>query len=143
MNRMIRFPAVIAWPIVLATAWIVCRETLPLEEQAAERELLEQRGIDDIYLMRVEQLYPFPKKALMLELARFPQAEMVWCQEEPKNMGSWFFVEPYIEWVLEQIDAKHRRPRYAGRSAMASTATGLMSVHLAQMQAFLEEALGN
>ena len=65
-----------------------------------------------------------------------PHAEMVWCQEEPKNMGSWFFVEPYIEWVLEQIDAKHRRPRYAGRTAMASTATGLMSVHLAQMQAF-------
>ena len=103
----------------------------------------EKRGIDDIYLFRIEQLYPFPKKALMMELARFPQAEMVWCQEEPKNMGSWFFVEPYIEWVLQQIDAKHKRPRYAGRAAMASTATGLMSAHLAQLQAFLEEALGN
>jgi len=103
----------------------------------------EKRGINDVYLLRVEQLYPFPKKALMLELARFPQAEMVWCQEEPKNMGGWFFVEPYIEWVLEQIDAKHKRPRYAGRNAMASTATGLMSSHLAQLQAFLEEALGN
>jgi 2-oxoglutarate dehydrogenase E1 component len=103
----------------------------------------EKRGIDDVYIFRVEQLYPFPKKALMMELARFPHAEMVWCQEEPKNMGSWFFVEPYIEWVLEQIDAKHKRPRYAGRSAMASTATGLMSAHLAQLQAFLEEALGN
>ncbi|MEP4769500.1 MAG: 2-oxoglutarate dehydrogenase E1 component, partial [Roseibium sp.] len=103
----------------------------------------EKRGINDVYLMRIEQLYPFPKKALMLELSRFPQAEMVWCQEEPKNMGSWFCVEPYIEWVLEQIDAKHKRPRYAGRAAMASTATGLMSAHLAQLQAFLEEALGN
>ena len=103
----------------------------------------EKRGVNDVYLLRVEQLYPFPKKALMLELARFPQAEMVWCQEEPKNMGSWFFVESYIEWVLEQIDAKHKRPRYAGRNAMASTATGLMSSHLAQLQAFLEEALGS
>jgi 2-oxoglutarate dehydrogenase E1 component len=103
----------------------------------------EKRGINDVYLLRVEQLYPFPKKALMLELARFPQAEMVWCQEEPKNMGGWFFVESYIEWVLDQIDAKHKRPRYAGRKAMASTATGLMSSHLAQLQAFLEEALGS
>ncbi|MBO6756505.1 MAG: 2-oxoglutarate dehydrogenase E1 component [Roseibium sp.] len=101
----------------------------------------EKRGIDDVYLMRVEQLYPFPKKALMIELARFPQAEMVWCQEEPKNMGGWFFVEPYIEWVLDQVGAKERRPRYAGRKAMASTATGLMSTHLAQLQAFLDDAL--
>ncbi|MEJ8475174.1 2-oxoglutarate dehydrogenase E1 component [Roseibium algae] len=100
----------------------------------------EKRGIDDVYLLRVEQLYPFPKKALAMELNRFKNADTVWCQEEPKNMGSWFFVEPYIEWVLEQIDAKVKRPRYAGRKAMASTATGLMSAHLAQLQAFLDEA---
>ncbi|MEP3669743.1 MAG: 2-oxoglutarate dehydrogenase E1 component, partial [Roseibium sp.] len=102
----------------------------------------EKRGIDDVYLLRVEQLYPFPKKALAHELNRFKNADMVWCQEEPKNMGSWFFVEPYIEWVLEQIGAKVKRPVYAGRSAMASTATGLMSAHLAQLQAFLDEAFG-
>jgi 2-oxoglutarate dehydrogenase E1 component len=52
---------------------------------------------------------------------------MVWCQEEPKNMGAWSFVEPYLEWVLHRIDAKHRRPRYVGRPASAATATGLMS----------------
>ncbi|WP_417668493.1 2-oxoglutarate dehydrogenase E1 component [Roseibium sp.] len=102
----------------------------------------EKRGLDDVYLLRVEQLYPFPKKALAMELNRFKNADMVWCQEEPKNMGSWFFVEPYIEWVLEQIGAKVKRPIYAGRRAMASTATGLMSAHLAQLQAFLDEALG-
>ncbi|MBO0346468.1 2-oxoglutarate dehydrogenase E1 component [Roseibium limicola] len=102
----------------------------------------EKRGIDDVYLLRVEQLYPFPKKALAHELNRFKNADMVWCQEEPKNMGSWFFVEPYIEWVLEQIGAKVKRPVYAGRNAMASTATGLMSAHLAQLQAFLDEAFG-
>ncbi|MFD1697193.1 2-oxoglutarate dehydrogenase E1 component [Roseibium aestuarii] len=100
----------------------------------------EKRGIDDVYLMRVEQLYPFPKKALSHELNRFRNADVVWCQEEPKNMGSWFFVEPYIEWVLEQIDAKVKRPRYVGRAASASTATGLMSTHLAQLQAFLDDA---
>ena len=53
----------------------------------------EKRGIDDVYLLRVEQLYPFPMKALVAELSRFKQAEMVWCQEEPRNMGAWTFVD--------------------------------------------------
>ena len=101
----------------------------------------EKRGIDDIYLMRVEQLYPFPLKSLVAELARFRKADVVWCQEEPKNMGPWTFVEPYLEWVLGQAGAKVKRPGYAGRPASAATATGLMSKHLAQLQAFLDEAL--
>jgi 2-oxoglutarate dehydrogenase E1 component len=99
----------------------------------------EKRGIDDIYLLRVEQLYPFPLKALVKELTRFKRAEVVWCQEEPKNMGPWSFVEPYVEWVLGQVGGKSKRPRYAGRPAMAATATGLVSKHLAQLKAFLDE----
>jgi 2-oxoglutarate dehydrogenase E1 component len=102
----------------------------------------EKRGVDDIYLLRVEQLYPFPTKALIAELSRFKQAEMVWCQEEPRNMGGWFFVEVFLSWILNQIGAKHRAPRYAGRPASASTAVGQMSKHLAQLKQFLEEALG-
>ncbi len=101
----------------------------------------EKRGIDDIYLMRVEQLYPVPARALVTELGRFPDAEMVWCQEEPRNMGAWSFIEPNIEWALNQIEAKHRRPRYAGRHASASTATGLLSKHQEQQQALIDEAL--
>ena len=102
----------------------------------------EKRDIDDIYIMRVEQLYPVPLKALVHELARFKNAEeVVWCQEEPRNMGAWHFIEPYLEWVLNQIHAPNRRPRYAGRAASAATATGLMSKHLAQLKAFLDEAL--
>ncbi len=101
----------------------------------------EKRGIDDIYLMRIEQLYPVPVKALAQELIRFKRAEFVWCQEEPRNMGAWHFIEPYIEWVLTQIGATHKRPRYAGRAASAATATGLMSKHLAQLKALLDEAL--
>ena len=66
---------------------------------------------------------------------------MVWCQEEPHNMGAWRFVEPYLEWVLNQIGATHRRPRYAGRAEDAATAAGLMSKHLAELKAFLDEAL--
>ncbi len=102
----------------------------------------EKRGVDDVYLLRVEQLYPVPVKALVHELARFRKAEFVWCQEEPRNMGAWHFIEPYLEWVLKQIDATHARPRYAGRAAAAATATGVMSKHLAQLKAFLDEALG-
>lgn len=100
----------------------------------------EKRGIDDVYLIRVEQLYPFPAKSLAAEVARFKKADVVWCQEEPKNMGSWSFVEPYLEWVLKTAGAKVDRPRYVGRSASAATATGLMSKHLVQLQAFLDEA---
>jgi 2-oxoglutarate dehydrogenase E1 component len=99
------------------------------------------QGLNDVYLMRLEQLYPFPARALVDELGRFPQAEMVWCQEEPRNMGAWTFVEPNIEIVLDQIGAKHKRPVYAGRAESASTATGLMSKHIAQLEAFTNEAL--
>jgi 2-oxoglutarate dehydrogenase E1 component len=102
----------------------------------------EKRGIDDIYLLRIEQLYPFPTKALVTELSRFKQAEMVWCQEEPRNMGAWFFVDVFLQWVLNQITAKHRTMRYAGRPASASTAVGQMSKHLTQLKQFLDEALG-
>jgi len=102
----------------------------------------EKRGVNDVYLLRVEQLYPFPAKALITELSRFKNAEIVWCQEEPKNMGAWGFIEPYLEWVLNHIGAKHQRARYCGRSAAASPATGQMSRHLAQLNTFLEEALG-
>ena len=102
----------------------------------------QKRGVNDIYLLRVEQLYPFPAKALINELSRFKNADMVWCQEEPKNMGSWTFIEPYLESLLSHIDAKSKRVRYAGRPASASTATGLMSKHVAQLEAFLEDALG-
>ncbi|WP_088348561.1 MULTISPECIES: 2-oxoglutarate dehydrogenase E1 component [Rhodomicrobium] len=101
----------------------------------------EARKIDNVYLMRIEQLYPFPARALIQELGRFPQAEMIWCQEEPKNMGSWNFIEANIEWVLDHLGAQHRRPRYVGRAASAATATGLMRKHLAELRSFVDEAL--
>lgn len=100
----------------------------------------EKRGANDIYLLRVEQLYPFPLKALVAILSRFKQAEIIWCQEEPKNMGAWQFVGPYLEWVLAQAGCKAKRPQYAGRPASAATATGLLSKHLAELKAFMEEA---
>ncbi len=100
----------------------------------------EKRGINDVYLLRTEQLYPFPVKSVTNELSRFKKADVIWCQEEPKNMGSWSFVEPYLEWAIKTAGMKVDRPRYVGRAASASTATGLMSKHLQQLQAFLDEA---
>ena len=107
-------------------------------------DLLEERdarGIDDIYLLRVEQFYPFPAQSAVKELERFKQAEVVWCQEEPKNQGAWTFIEPNIEWVLGRIKAKHPRPIYAGRATSASPATGLASQHKAQQAALVNDAL--
>jgi 2-oxoglutarate dehydrogenase E1 component len=105
-----------------------------------EREL---RGINDIQLMRIEQFYPFPVKSLSKELQRFPHAEIVWCQEEPKNMGAWSFMEPNIEWVMAQVGRAGVRARYAGRPSSAATATGLMSKHLAEMKSFMDEAFSS
>ena len=100
----------------------------------------EKRGVDDIYIMRVEQLYPFPIAPVMKELERFRSADMVWCQEEPKNMGAWTFVEPNIERCLERLEATHQRPRYVGRAASASTAAGTMSLHKKELAAFMDAA---
>ncbi|MGR3572491.1 2-oxoglutarate dehydrogenase E1 component [Brevirhabdus sp.] len=107
-------------------------------------DLLEERdkrGIQDVYLLRIEQFYPFPALSLVKELERFKDAEILWCQEEPKNQGAWSFIEPNIEWVLSRLDARHTRPRYVGRAASASPATGLASQHKSQQQALVDQAL--
>jgi len=100
----------------------------------------EEKGVDDVYIMRLEQFYPWPVKSLSTELSRFPNAELVWCQEEPKNMGGWTFVDPWLELTLERLKVKAKRARYVGRPASASTAAGLMSRHMKELQTFLAEA---
>ena len=100
----------------------------------------EKRGADHIQLIRIEQLYPFPDKALEQELVRFPKAEIAWCQEEPENQGAWSFVAPRI-WASVARLGGDRPPRYVGRAPSASTAAGLMSLHLSELRALLGEAL--
>jgi len=104
-------------------------------------EAREAAGVNDVYLMRIEQIYPFPAKALVAELSRFPKAEIVWAQEEPRNMGAWSFVEPNIEWVLQHTPVAVPRPRYIGRPPSAATATGLASKHNQEQKAITELAL--
>jgi 2-oxoglutarate dehydrogenase E1 component len=97
----------------------------------------EKRGENRIQILRLEQLYPFPDNVLAEELNRFPKAEIVWCQEEPKNQGAWTFVAPRIEALM----GGKARLRYTGRPEYASTAAGLMKQHLAELAAFLNDAL--
>ncbi len=110
-------------------------------------DLIEARdaaGDTDIEIVRIEQLYPFPGEPLGLRLARMPNVEdIVWCQEEPKNQGAWSFVEPLIEECLGKLKIAPKRPRYAGRAAAASPATGLMSRHQAEQAALVADALGH
>jgi 2-oxoglutarate dehydrogenase E1 component len=100
----------------------------------------EKRGEKRIQLLRIEQLYPFPSNALVPELVRFLGAEIVWCQEEPKNQGAWAFIAPYIHAALGEAGRKEW-PRYIGRAPYASTAAGLLSQHNAELHAFLDEAM--
>jgi 2-oxoglutarate dehydrogenase E1 component len=103
----------------------------------------EELGLDDVVaLMRLEQLAPFPAKVLAEELQRYPAtARFVWCQEEPRNMGAWFFVAPRIEAVLEELGVSQGRLIYAGRPPAASTATGLHAQHVREQTALVEAAL--
>ncbi|MBL0849252.1 MAG: 2-oxoglutarate dehydrogenase E1 component [Candidatus Liberibacter ctenarytainae] len=104
-------------------------------------ESRDKRNISDIYLLRIEQLYPFPDDEIVKVLSRFIKADMIWCQEEPKNMGAWAFVEPHLEKVLYAIGASCSRFRYVGRPESASTATGTMSQHLLQLSSLIDGAL--
>lgn len=107
-------------------------------------ELLEAReakGANDVALVRLEQLYPFPKEEVKAELKKYKNAEVIWCQEEPKNMGAWKFVDDLIEEALIETKHKTARPKYVGRIACASPATGYGSYHAREQKAVIEEAL--
>ena len=101
----------------------------------------EEREIDDIALVRVEQLYPFPNISLGAELSRYPSAQVVWCQEEPRNMGGWTYMDRRIEELLATLDVRATRPVYAGRPEAASTATGLAAQHAREQKGLIHEAL--
>ncbi|UZK69119.1 2-oxoglutarate dehydrogenase E1 component [Sphingomonas sp. S1-29] len=110
-------------------------------------DLIEARdaaGDKNTAIVRLEQLYPFPGEPLVKRLERMINLEeVVWAQEEPKNMGAWFFVEPFIEECLGQVAGAPARPRYSGRTAAASPATGLMKRHQAEQGALVADALGH
>jgi 2-oxoglutarate dehydrogenase E1 component len=99
------------------------------------------RKIDNIALIRMEQLYPFPSISLTSELKKYPNAEVVWCQEEPQNMGAWTFVDRRIEALLVELQGISKRPIYIGRNESASPATGSSRIHAQQQSNLVEQAL--
>ncbi len=100
-----------------------------------------ERGITDIALVRLEQLYPFTVRSLTEELERYPRAEVVWCQEEPMNMGGWTFVDRRIEAILDGLGGAAKRPAYVGRVEAAAPATGLLKRHTKEQAKLVDEAL--
>ncbi len=101
----------------------------------------QNQGIDDVAIVRVEQLYPWPRDSLVEEVKRYRNAELIWCQEEPANMGAWLFVMPRLQFILDAIQCANDRPVFVGRKATASTATGSMSRHLEEQQLLVEQSL--
>ena len=100
-----------------------------------------KRGQKNVLILRVEQLYPFPGGALGRAIAKYPNADVVWCQEEPRNMGAWFYINEKIEWMLGEIHHKSSRARYVGRPEAASTATGSLKRHQVEQAQIVNEAL--
>lgn len=104
-------------------------------------QMREDRQIKDVAIIRLEQLYPFPHEALAEEMAKYPNAEVVWCQEEPENSGYWYFVDRRIEKTLASIKHKAGRPSYVGRIEAASPATGSASKHKEEQDKICADAL--
>lgn len=95
---------------------------------------------EDVAIIRLEQIYPFPKLSIADELKKYPNAEVVWCQEEHENMGAYYFVDPRMERVLLAAGHKCKRARYVGRNRSASPAVGYMKLHVVELAKLLEDA---
>jgi 2-oxoglutarate dehydrogenase E1 component len=100
-----------------------------------------KRGLDDVALVRVEQLYPWPKETLITQLQRYPDADFIWCQEEPANMGPWMFVDRRLHYILEEIGHRTGLAFYVGRTAAAAPATGSHKTHVLEQAQLVEQAL--
>ena len=117
---------------------VICSGKVYYDLLAERRE----KGVQDVAIVRLEQIFPFPEHTLGDILKPYANAEVVWCQEEPANMGAWSFVDRRIEQVLLANGGRAMRPRYAGRVEAASPATGLAKVHAAEQMALVRDALG-
>jgi 2-oxoglutarate dehydrogenase E1 component len=107
-------------------------------------DLLEQRrreGLDDVALVRIEQFYPWPRQSVLETVTRYPRTEVLWCQEEPANMGAWTFVLPRLGNILEELRLEQALPLYAGRPAAASPATGSYKKHVEEQAGLARRAL--
>ena len=116
---------------------VMCSGKVFYDLRSARRE----RDIEDIAIIRIEQMYPFPRFDLQSVLAQYPNLEdAVWVQEEPKNQGSWYAMQSRLSTVVQRESG--RVLRYVGREPSASAAAGYSALHLHEQEAFIDEALG-
>ncbi|MCP5361169.1 MAG: 2-oxoglutarate dehydrogenase E1 component [Hyphomicrobiales bacterium] len=104
-------------------------------------EAREEKKINDVALIRLEQFYPFPEAELAEQIKKYKNAEIIWCQEEPQNMGGWYFVDRRLEGAIRKAGNKTARPEYVGRPEAASPAAGYMRIHTKEQTALVNEAL--
>lgn len=107
-------------------------------------ELLEKRReaeVDDVAIVRIEQVSPFPFDRVASNVQTYPNAEVVWVQEEPKNMGFWYFVQDRILTATRELNGNEIRPTYIGRKTMASPAEGWGDVHQMEQSRIVTEAV--
>merc|ERR1711998_304459 len=107
-------------------------------------EMLEERraqGLVHVALIRLEQLSPFPFDRVAEQMLKYPNAKLVWAQEEPKNMGAWSYVQDRLMTATREINKNELRPDYVGRPHMASTAEGYGAVHTANQKKIIQEAI--
>lgn len=102
----------------------------------------DKREIKDIAIIRLEQYYPFPETSLVEEIRKYPDAEVIWCQEEPENMGAWSFVDRRLEKAIVKTGVQAKRPVYVGRKEAAATACGYMRIHKKEQEDLINKALG-
>ena len=100
----------------------------------------EEKKLDNVTIIRLEEIYPFPSELLKKELQKYKLEEIIWCQEESKNMGAWFFIRDYIDEIFNELNINIKL-KYAGRVASASPATGYASYHKEEQKKLIDEAL--
>ena len=135
-------PAARATRLALETARAKARETAPKRNGGNGSRGAAGDRLDEVAIVRVEELYPFPATEISEIISVYPRLdEIAWLQEEPRNMGAWTFVAPRIEEALAGLKIAADRPRYVGRPEAASPATGLFKTHMAEQAALLDQAL--
>ena len=105
------------------------------------QDYIQKLQKENVFILRLEQIYPFPYDVFSKEFKRFVECEIIWCQEEPKNMGAYGFVKRRIESVMKEINMKQKTLLYVGRRAAASPATGVFERHLANQKNILRLAV--
>ena len=104
-------------------------------------ESRQKKKTNNIVILRLEEIYPLPEKQILDSFKKYSNAKIIWCQEEPENMGAWHFLDRKLEDILKKAKVKSERPVYVGRTAAASPATGSLATHVREQEDIVNKAL--